>query len=130
MGRGQIMGGGEDGLYAVKLVFNRDRLDRMLAELADKKAAAQDKRAEVQEEWNDLKPQVDAALADLTATAEDLADKYSTLQVWLSQLSDLNMEIVELEDELSEAQEDNSVTYDLKYEIELAYPDTYEENEE
>jgi hypothetical protein len=129
MGRGQIISGGEDGLYSVKLVYNRDRLNEMLTELSDKKTAAQEKRAEVQAEWNDLKPQKDAALDTLTDTAELLAEKYSTLQVWQSQLSNLNMEITALEEEKTDAETDNSVTYDMMYEIEIAQPDTYEDDE-
>jgi hypothetical protein len=130
MGRGQIISGGEDGLYNVKLIYNRERLNEMLADLAQKKTDLQETRAEVQQEWNDLDPQVDAALADLTATAEDLADKYSTLQVWQSQLNDLNLEIVALEAEKSDAQESNDLVFENMTLIEQDYPDTYETNED
>ena len=36
MGKGEIIGGGEDGLYQVRLIYNRTRLDSTLSELACK----------------------------------------------------------------------------------------------
>ena len=36
MGKGEIIGGGEDGLYQVRLIYNRTRLDSTLSELVCK----------------------------------------------------------------------------------------------
>jgi predicted nucleic acid-binding Zn-ribbon protein len=130
MGRGQIISGGEDGLYRVKLIHDRERLNKMLADLAAKKTAAQETRADVQAEWNDLKPQVDTATTELTSITQELADAYSQMSVWQEQLSSLNMDITALENELSDAQEDNATVVAGMRAIEAENPDTYEDDEE
>jgi len=130
MGKGLILSGGEQGIYRVKLIYNRDRLDKLLADLAEKKAVLEEKKDELEAERNDVLPDHTDAIAALNEAIGFLQESYEQLSVWQAQVSDLNMELEELQQELSNDQNENDFVFEQRTAIEQEYPDTYEDRED
>lgn len=102
MGKGQIISGGDDGQYQVKIIYNRARYELMLAELALKKEKLEDARSPIQDERDSVSNDVDAVIAEILS----LVDLFNILVVEYEnaqeQLSSLNMLLNNLEHELDQ----------------------------